>query len=443
VAVVRPFRAVRYARAAGSDVSALTAPPYDVVTPDQRERLLAGDAHNVVALELPDGPLDPAAPGSRYETGAATWCDWRASGVLAQDVAPAVYVLEQRYEQDGRPISRRGFVAAVDLEPFSAGVVLPHERTLPKAIDDRLNLTRSTAANLSQVFGMFADPDHVTDHLLDAAMATVPLATATDEAGVVSTVWALTDPADHAALARHMAGRPIFIADGHHRYTTALAYRDERRAAATADPDGGRAGERGAELEPPAYDAVMMALVNMDDPGLLVWPTHRIADGDGDFDADGFWRALAHRFELEDLPAGHPAAALETADDRPAFIVRTRGGRTRVARLRVDIDHALAFPPGSSDAWQALDVAVLQELVLLPLLGIHPDRPATLDRLRFSKDAHEALGMVAEHDAVFILRPTRMDQVAQVALAGETMPQKSTYFYPKLLSGLLFKRLDG
>jgi uncharacterized protein (DUF1015 family) len=448
VAVVRPFRAVRYARPVGSDVSSLAAPPYDVVTPDQRRRLLDGDARNVVALELPDGPLDPSAPGNRYETGAATWCEWRAAGVLSQDEAPAIYVLEQRYDQDGRPISRRGFVVAVDLEPFSAGVVLPHERTLPKAIDDRLNLTRSTAANLSQVFGMFADPDHVTDSMLDKAMATAPLATATDEAGVVSTVWALTDPAHHAALARHMDGRPIFIADGHHRYTTALAYRDERRVEADAKgvpagADGPADADGPAGAEPPAYDTVMMALVNMDDPGLIVWPTHRIADADGDFDPDGFWRALADRFDLEDLPAGHPAAALEAADDRPAFVVRTRGGRTQVARLRSDVDHSPAFPPGSSDAWRALDVAVLQELVLLPLLGIHPDRPATLDRLSFSKDAHEALRMAEAHDAVFILRPTRMDQVAEVALAGETMPQKSTYFYPKLLSGLLFKRLDG
>jgi uncharacterized protein (DUF1015 family) len=431
---------MRYARPAGSDISSLTAPPYDVVTPDQRERLLAGDPHNVVALELPDGPLDTAAPGNRYETGAATWRDWRANGVLAQDAQPAIYVLEQRYEQDGRPISRRGFVAAVELEPFSAGVVLPHERTLPKAIDDRLNLTRSTAANLSPVFGMFPDPDHITDALLDKAMATDALASGTDEAGVASRVWALTDPADHAALAAHMTQRRIFIADGHHRYTTALAYRDERRnaTAGAAEP-----GATGPEAVPPAYDSVMMTLVNMDDPGLLVWPTHRIADAGTAFDEDAFWTGMAAHFDLDDLPSGHPARALESAGDRATFIVRTRGGRTQLARLRADVDHAPAFPAGSSAAWRELDVAVLQELVLLPLLGIHPDQPSTLDRLRFSKDAHEALGMAAEHDAVFILRPTRMDQVAAVALAGETMPQKSTYFYPKLLSGLLFKRLDA
>lgn len=432
MAVVRPFRAVRYVRPSGADISALAAPPYDVVTSDQRDRLLVADERNVVALELPEGALDPHAPRNRYETGGARWRAWLSDGVLAQDADPAIYVLEQRYAQGAIEISRRGFVVAVDLEPFAAGVVLPHERTLPKAIDDRLNLTRATAANLSQVFGMFADPEHATDALIDKAMSTPALATATDEAGVLSTIWALTDPADHAALAALLADERIFIADGHHRYTTALAYRDERRATTGA----------AEAAESPAYDSVMMALVNMDDPGLTVWPTHRIADAPGPFDADAFWTALAEHFELTELPAGHPSAALASPDGRTTFLVRTRDGRTRVARLRSDVDHSSAFPAGSSEAWRSIDVAVLQELVLSPLLDIHPDRPATLDRLRFSKDAHEALKAASEHDAVFIVNPTRMEQVADVALAGETMPQKSTYFYPKLLSGLLFKRLD-
>jgi uncharacterized protein (DUF1015 family) len=433
VAAVRPFRAVRYARTLGDDISSLAAPPYDVVTPDQRERLLAADSHNVVALELPEGPLDPAAPQNRYENGAARWRSWLTEGVLTQDSVPSVYVQEQRYRQGDVEISRRGFVVAVQLEPFAAGVVLPHERTLPKAIDDRLNLTRSTAANLSQVFGMFSDPDHVTDELLDKAMGGPALATATDEAGVVSTIWALTDPGDHDALAAYLAPERVFIADGHHRYTTALAYRDERRA---------QAGDVPADtLGTAPYDSVMMALVNMDDPGLAVWPTHRLADAQGPFDPQAFWAGLEERFELTELPPGHPSAALDSPDGRNTFLVRVRDGRTRVARLRTDVDHGSAFPPDSSDAWRSLDVAVLQELVLSPLLDIHPDRPATLDRLKFSKDAHEAL-KAADHDVVFVLNPTRMEQVAAVALAGETMPQKSTYFYPKLLSGLLFKRLD-
>jgi len=433
VARVSPFRAVRYPVAAGTDITPVTGPPYDVIPPSLREDLLARDPHNVVALELPEGPLDPSLPGNRYETGARRWREWLASGVLAFDDVPSVYVVEQRYTHAGSEIARRGFVAAVGLEPFSTGVVLPHERTLPKAIDDRLNLTRATAANLSQVFGMFPDPQHATDALIARAMETRALATATDDDGVVSTLWALTDPADHATLAAFMADRKVFIADGHHRYTTALAYRNERVA---AEPAGDPLPER-------AYRSVMMALVNMDDPGLVVYPTHRIVDGPEPLDPTAFREALAQRFELSELPPGHAGAkALAAAVDRPSFIIGMRDGVTLLARLRTDVDHSDAFPAGTSQAWRALDVAVIQELVMSPLLDVHPDRPATLERLSFSKDAHAALKAARDHDAVFVLNPTRMEQVAAVATAGETMPQKSTYFYPKLLSGLLFKSLD-
>ena len=185
----------------------------------------------------------------------------------------------------------------------------------------------------------------------------------------------------------------------------------------------------------------MMALVDMDDPGLTVWPTHRMVDAEDEFDAIAFLDRLSQRFELSDLPPGHPSAALTASMDRPTFIVRTRDGVTKLARLREDVDHTEAFPAEASEAWCALDVAVLQELVLSPLLGVHPDRPQSLERLSFSKDAHQALAAAHEHDVVFIMNPTPMRQVAHVALAGEIMPQKSTYFYPKLLSGLLFKSL--
>ena len=433
MARVNPFRAVRYPVAAGTDITPLTAPPYDVISPSLRDDLLSRDAHNVVALELPEGSLDPSAPGNRYSVGGQRWRGWLSSGILAADPEPAVYVIEQRYLHAGAEISRRGFVAAVGLEPFSAGVVLPHERTLPKAIDDRLNLTRAAAANLSQVFGMFPDPEHSTDRLIERAMKTPPLATATDDDKVVSTLWALTDPADHATLAGIMADRPIFIADGHHRYTTALAYRDERVAAELA---GVAASDR-------AYETVMMALVNMDDPGLVVYPTHRIVDAPRPLDPTAFRKTLSERFELSEIPpGGHPGDALSAAAGRPSFIVRTRDGVTLLARLRADVDHSTAFPVGTSEPWRSLDVAVLQELILSPLFDVHPDRPETLDRLSFSKDAHAALAAAADHDAVFLLNATRMEQVAAVASAGETMPQKSTYFYPKLLSGLLFKSLE-
>lgn len=433
MARVHPFRAIRYARPSGTDISTLAAPPYDVISPSLRDDLLARDLHNVVALELPEGSLDPREPGNRYEVGAERWRAWLEDGTLAFDDAPAIYVIEQRYRAGDREIARRGFVAAVGLEPFCAGVILPHERTLPKALGDRFNLTKATAANLSQVFGMFPDEAHATDAFIAEAMAAPPLATATDDDGVVSSVWAITDPTAHEELQDFFADRRVFIADGHHRYTTALAYRDER-AAADAD--------KAAPAEEPAYETVMMALVNMDDPGLIVYPTHRIVDAPAPLDPVELRAALSARFDLTDPKPGHPAAELQLEPERPSFLVRTRDGVTKLARLRTDVDVSAAFPPQTSAAWRALDVAALQELVLSPLFDVHPDRPATLERLAFSKDAHTALESAADHDAVFVLRSTRMEQVAAVALAGETMPQKSTYFYPKLLSGLLFKSLE-
>jgi uncharacterized protein (DUF1015 family) len=428
LAVVRPFRAVTYAHEAGADISALTAPPYDVISPAQREALLDRDPHNVVALELPEGPLDPSLPSNRYETGGRRWREWRTNGVLADDATDAVYVLEQRFELEGRAIRRRAFIAAVDLVAFSEGVVLPHERTLPKALTDRLSLTRATAANLSQVLGLFSDPARRTDALLDPAGLGEPMLTAADADGVTSTLWAIRDPADVAAVSEALAGCRVFIADGHHRYTTALAYRDERRAAA-----------HGSEGRRP-YDSVMMALVNMDDPELCVLPTHRVADAEGGFDEQAFLAALSERFDVTPAPAD-PLEALSDMHAPATFVVRTRSAATFVARLKHDVDVEEAIPLEASHAWKSLDVAVLQELVLRPLLGIHPDRPESLDRLSFVKDAAGALAAGEEHDVVFLLRPTRMDQLRAVSLGGELMPQKSTYFYPKLLSGLVMRDL--
>jgi uncharacterized protein (DUF1015 family) len=432
MARVRPFAAYRYA-GTERDISTLTAPPYDVISPEQRAGLLAGDPHNVVALELPDGPLDPTVPGNRYETGAATWNAWRQQGVLAQDAAPAIYMLEQLTPHGDDIVRRRAFIVEVALEPFSAGVVLPHERTLPKALGDRFELIRTTHANLSQVLGLFDDPDGATDALFDAIAVGDPIATATDADDVESRLWAATDPALVASVSEALADKRIFIADGHHRYTTALAFRDERRAAAAAAGD--------APIDP-AYDFVMMALVNMDDPELVVMPTHRVADADGDFDAPAFWAAVAVHFDVAELAAGHPSGALEGLE-RPGFLVKTRADeRPKLVTLRADVDLDTAILLERSDAWKHLDVAVLQELILDPILGIHPDRPETLDRLGFVKDAHGAFKQTQNHDVVFVLRPTRMDQLRAVALAGETMPQKSTYFYPKLLSGLVFRSAE-
>ena len=434
MARVRAFKGYTYARTS-SDISDLAAPPYDVISDRQRATLLARNAHNVVALELPEGPLDPAAPGNRYETGRKRLQQWRDTGVLVRDHRPAIYVLEQRYEIDGREVRRRAFIAEVGLHAFEEGVVLPHERTLPKALGDRFNLTRACAANFSQVFGLYSDPGAVTDRYFEEAMEGRVSMTATDADGVVSNVWTLADPDAIDALSRALEHKQVFIADGHHRYTTALAYRDERRSADAA---------AGVTPVDPDYDYVMMALVNMDDPNLIVLPTHRVADSRTSFDAQSVRAALADAFELSDLaPSSASAEEALASTDRPAFVAALRGADTPfLAALKPDADLDALIPLDRSREWKSLDVAILQELVLNPLFDIHPDRGETLDRLSFVKDTADALAATEHHDAAFVLRATRMGQMRAVALAGETMPQKSTYFYPKLLSGLVVRAMD-
>jgi len=283
---------------------------------------------------------------------------------------------------------------------------------------------------LSQVFSLFTDPECATHAIFDAAMADEPIRHATGVDGVRNTLWALRDPDTIDLLARLVGNGPIYIADGHHRYTTALAYRDERRAQATADPTPAD----------PAYDSVMMALVNMDDPELPVLPTHRLVRASKDFDVAAFWASLRDRFDLTDVTEDQEPVT--TGDDGIIrFTVKTLDGTTRIASLRPDVDLAAIMGAEHSTAWRHLDVTVLEDLVLKPLLGVDPAQPATLDRLRFAHDHSEALEL-NDADVAFVLAPTTMSQLREVALPGETMPQKSTYFYPKLPSGLVYRSLD-
>ncbi len=428
--LVRPFQAIVFDSSAGPDITPLVAPPYDVVDEDMRARLLARSEHNIVAIDLPEGSPDPDAPDSRYRRAAELWRAWLDAGVLRRDESPAFYLLEQSWEQDGRRKARLALFAAVRIHAFDEGVIVPHERTLPKAIADRLALTRACRANLSPVFGLYSDPAGEADAVIRASMGGKPMLEASGDDGTHARVWAIRDRRAVAALQQILAEKQVFIADGHHRYTVALAYRDERRAADTA---------AGVAPSDPAYDRVLMALVNMDDPELTVMATHRVARAAGGFDASRFLQDLAQRFEVSPVQRGD-VRPLESLD-RPGFVVALPSGETWLAALRPDVNLDEAIPLPVSTHWKSLDVAVLQELVLRPLLGIHPDEPETLDRLSFVKDTASAFS-VPGGDVAFILRPTRMDQLKAVALAGETMPQKSTYFHPKLPTGLLFYDLS-
>ena len=432
MADVRPFRAVTYAlHGAPEDLTSKAAPPYDVVDDTQRSALLSADARNIVALELAEGPLDVSSPGNRYATAGARWREWLDDGFLVEEAHPALWVLDQSFVLHRRPARRRAVYATVRLEPFSKGIVLPHERTLPRACADRLAMIGATAANLSPVVGLYTDPDGAAACALDGTTVGQPTLKAVVE-GVDARVWRVTDPSVLVAFSTALAEGPVYIADGHHRYETALAYRDKYRQASGAN----------ASADLPC-DHIMMALLSMDDPDLVVLPTHRVADAPGAFDAATFMRGLSERFDVTEISFEGMIDILDEHSDRPAYLVRVRGDeRLYLATLKPDVDLAAAVTAPMSPDWKALDVAVLQELVLGPLLDIHPDRPETLDRLSFVKGAEAALDQNAEHDVVFVMNRTRLEQLRAVAAAGETMPQKSTYFHPKVPSGLLMRSLD-
>ena len=373
-------------------------------------------AHNVVELDLPKS----------YEAAAETLDEWRRDGVLVQEDEPAIWALRQDYTApDGSTRSRRGFFARVRVEDYGAGRIRPHERTHPGPKEDRLRLTRATRANLSPIFSLFPDPGGAATETLGQAMDGEPFAEATDGEGTRNTLWRVADPEQIAALQAALADAELLIADGHHRYETARAYADEV---------GGEGEHR----------YVLMFLVALDDPGLLIFPTHRMLSGlKDDSEKQEAIRDVARRdFEIETLD---DAQELEPpADgDRVAFgymdSFLKRPFRLTLKDQKI-ADEALA---GMPEPYRRLDTAVLEALVLRGALGMSEDDISHLRGLDYSKNLPDAIERVESGtaDAGFFMRATPVEQVREVAEAGESMPPKSTYFFPKVPTGLVFNPL--
>ncbi len=401
MADVRPFRALRYAAAAGP-LGTLVSPPYDVISPEERRGYLALSPYNAVRLILPE---------VGYDEVAGLIASWRDDGVLAVSDAPVLIAWTQTFTlDDGVERERRTILATVGLEPYEARVVRPHERTHAGPKEDRLRLTRAVRTNLSPVFGLYPDPE-------GAAWAAVAPsgeadAEVRDGEGTVHRFWRIDDPGVAEAVAAAMRDRWILIADGHHRYETALAYRDEVRAA------GGGAGP---------HDRVLMGLTALDDPGLVVLPTHRLLTRW----PEGADRAFAARevSGLDELLA----ALADAPEDAPALGLLTAGGARLLTAPRA----------GDASPAERLDVAALEREILVPHLGADQAALAHDEVLSYTKDAREAQALVDEGRiaAALIMRGIPKSAIADVAEAGETMPQKSTYFFPKLLTGVAFHSL--
>jgi uncharacterized protein (DUF1015 family) len=418
MADVQPFRALHYDVERTGGLQAVAAPPYDVIDPEQRAALLAGSPYNVVEIDLPEDP----AGGDPYAHAAATLDGWRADGILVRDEAPALWALEQDYTgPDGRRRTRRGFFARVRVEDYGPGRIRPHERTHPGPKEDRLRLTRATSANLSPIFSLYDDPQQAAWAALAPHVEGEPWAEVTDPDGTEHRLWRVADPDAIAAVTAALGGVELLIADGHHRYETARVHARE-----TGDPAAGW---------------VLMCLVALQDPGLTVFPTHRLLTGLDDARRAELDAVLARDFERADVAAGE----LEPTGEGPVRMgyLEGRDAAPRMLTLR-DPAIAEAALPGKPEPYRALDTAVLEGVVLRGALGMTEDDISHLHGLDYARDSAQARARVESGtaDAAFFMRGTPVDQVRAVAAAGESMPPKSTYFFPKVLTGLVLNPLD-
>jgi uncharacterized protein (DUF1015 family) len=426
MAEVRPFRGLRYTAAV--DPALAIAPPYDVISPAEQRALYERSTYNAVRIEYGEQRESDSASDNRYTRAAAEIARWRAEGALALDDAAAIYGYRQEFEFGAETYARQAWFCALRLEAWDKGVVKPHEHTLANPKADRLALLRSTCTQISPVYSLFRPKTGASAFIEDGERLA-----AFDADGQRHTLTAIRDADAIAAFQRMIEDSDVYIADGHHRYETALAYRDEVRARASS--------WRGEEPE----NLVLMALTAFDDPGLLVLPTHRMVHQRPSDDAIA---RLEASFAIKALPPGNFAGAMEALRSarEPSFVgVGLAGGDSvHLVTLRGRASVEALMPREQSPAWKRLDVNVLQYGVLLDVFGIDDAALTAGGAVTYMQDAEEARRQVASGEAgcAFLVNATPVEQVLEVSDANGRMPQKSTYFYPKLPTGLVFRSLE-
>jgi len=436
MAEIFPFPALRY-HSARYPLSSLVTQPYDKITPAMQEHYYAASPFNLVRVIL--GKPQPNDDGQHnvYSRAAADFSNWRRQAVLKQDREPSFYVYRQHFSPPGKTepvLERCGLIATGRLYDYVEGVVFRHEHTLAAPKADRLNLLRATRAHFGQLFMLYSDPQHRVDQLLSRATASDPLARVGDEYGVLNQLWRVSEPDIIRQIQALMSDKQLLIADGHHRYETALAYRNERRNGSGADRSA-------------PYERVMMTLVSMDSPALLILPTHRVVRG-VDADAMVLLDKAGRYFSVRKLDRATADSALQELQKAHAqsLVLVTHDAFYFLQARPREIERALA---PLSPRQRSLDVVVLHKLLLEEILGLSEQSIREQKNVSYFRDAAEAVLCVqppanqpASADLAFLLSPVRIEQMRDVALAGEVMPQKSTDFYPKLLSGLTIYALE-
>ena len=418
MADVEPLRALHYDLERAGGLQDVLAPPYDVIGPEQRAELEASSPYNVVRIDLPVGD-DPYGAAARQLEA------WRTEGVVVRDERPAIWVIEQTYTgPDGAERRRRGFLARVRVDGYGPGRIRPHERTHPGPKEDRLRLTRATKANLSPIFSLFDDPAHTVTTALERITETAnPWGQATDEDQTANRVWRVADPEAIAEITGAVQTAELLIADGHHRYETARVYAEEI---------GGEGSHR----------YVLMCLVALNDPGLTVFPTHRLLRDLRPDQHETLAAAIRKDFEIEKLETTNELAPTYGQPVRLGYIdAHFRRPFMLTLKDQAIADAALA---GHAEPYRRLDTAVLEALILKGALNMSDEDIDHMTGLDYARDFGHALDLVESgaRDAAFFVAPTPIEEVRAVAAAGESMPPKSTYFFPKVPTGLLFNPLD-
>ncbi len=441
MAKIIPFRGIVYNQAKAGSMHNLVCPPYDIISPTAQQDLYRKSPYNVVRLEF--GQEDPRDTESenRYTRAARLFHEWLQDGILHQSEIPAFYIYELEYGAGGANKRLRGIIGRVKIEDFESGMVLPHENTLSGPKADRLSLLRTCRAHFSQIYSLYSDPEGRISRVL-ANIPRGPDMAVPNGDGVLHRVWTLTDRTAIDAIIREMSAKPFFIADGHHRYETALNYRNERRKAA-----GSFTGD-----EP--YNFVTMYLAQLEDPALTILPAHRALFDLTGFNTRTFEDDLNKYFDLERFDFDERSEPKERkkvldlmasqAEQSHLFGMRLKDQNSYyLLTLRNDADMD-ALIPAASPAYRKLDVSILHHLVIEKLLGIKMEMHKLGTNIEYIKDADEAVKRVEEGsaDVIFFMNPTKVSEVKDVAAAGERMPQKATYFYPKLLTGLVMDKID-
>ncbi|MBV6518992.1 MAG: DUF1015 domain-containing protein [Candidatus Brocadia sp.] len=435
MAIIKPFRGLRYNQDVITDLSSVMTPPYDVISPQEQERYYQTHPNNIIRLDFGKDFPNDTEKANKYTRAAEFLGAWRKNGIIKREDTPAIYIYDQEFLSGTEWLVRRGFIALVKLEPFDKGSIYPHEQTLPGPKVDRLKLTQACQANLSSIFALFPDEHNEIDADLLTMTDTRPAIDFVDDTGVKNRLWVIKDEQKINSLVARMKEKPLFIADGHHRYETALVYKEQMQK------------ENGNPRNDLPSDYVMMVCVSMNNNGLKILPAHRLVRNIKNYRFDRILPLLQESFKVELLGKGCTVkdfmSHLNNGSEAHAFIMY-EGQEDAYYKLQLSNEKVLDVVfAADHPEWRRLDAGILHGVIIDKILGIAASDVTAKDYVKYVKDEADAISFVqsGQYQLAFFLKPTRIEQVREIASARKVMPPKSTYFYPKLVTGIVINSL--